>query len=217
MPLQHDRRQRELGAVRAVDDIGQQRVAQHDADDRADAAGGGTVDRELLHDVRVTVAEGLERAGVDALLIDHARHRGRCHEGRDQIEEIREDIGKRVDDLGDAVVGLVALGARGLATRVDAVRGLLDLVTLGAGGLELGLGLGDLLLDLGQLLVVRGEAVLVFGFLARKLLLGRLDLGARRLILPCLGRQGRSRLLPLRKTVVVACEALVVRGDAGLV
>ena len=85
-------------------------MAKDDPENRPDAAGEGAVEHELERDVAVSVAERLERAGIDALLVDHAGHGRERDERGHEVEKDREDLGQRVDDLGDGVVGLVGLG-----------------------------------------------------------------------------------------------------------
>ncbi len=207
----------ELGRVGVVNDVGQQRVAQNHAQRTAECTRGGTVDHELLLDVGVAVAKRLERAGVDALLVDHARHRGRRNKGCHQVQEVREDVRERINDFRDRVVGLVALGARDLAAVVDAVGGRLELgqSLLGIG--QVGLAIGDLLFSVGQGIVVLGQTVLVLGLLLGEFSLGRLDLLLGGVVLAGLGGKGCRSGLPAVETRVVGRKALVIGSDTSLV
>ena len=148
---------RELGGIGRVHDPRQQRVAEDDAQNGADPAGKAAVEHELERHVSVVVTEGLERARTDALLLDHARHGRERHEICGEIKKDREDIGERVHDLGDRIVGLVGLGAEGLAARVGLVAGQRELGQAGTGIGQVGLAVRDLLQRVGQGVVVFGE------------------------------------------------------------
>ena len=95
--------------VRGPHDEGQKRMAGKHADHRARKARDRTVERELLDDIAVVVAERLERAGIDALFVDHARHGGEGHERGHEVEEVREDASDGIDDLGYGRVDGIAL------------------------------------------------------------------------------------------------------------
>ena len=205
---------RELGGIGRVHDPRQQRVAEDDAQNGADPAGKAAVEHELERHVSVVVTEGLERARTDALLLDHARHGRERHESCGEIKKDREDIGERVHDLGDRIVGLVGLGAEGLAARVGLVAGQRELGQAGTGIGQVGLAVRDLLQRAGQGVVVFGEFFLV-GLLAvgvLRLALGVLTLCGGDLRLgggPAareLGDAGAPRIHP----VVVGREARLV-------
>ncbi len=192
-------------------------MAQDDTQHGAQAARQRAVQHELKRNVAVVVAQGLQGAGVDALLVDHAGHRGQRDKGGHQVKKHREHAGQRVDDLRDRAVGPVGVRSQGLAAAAHAKVGHGKFCQLGAGGFEVGLAVGDFLLGLGQGVVILGQAVVVLRFLLGQGGLGLGKLGDAVVVLAALLHQGLLSLFPGGQVLVVGRAAALVGGQAFVV
>ena len=192
------------GLVSLPDDRGEDDEAHHHAEDAARNAGRKAVEQIFARDHGVGVAQRLEGAHLQPVLVHHAGHGGGSHQRRHKKEEHREDPRDGVHPVG---VLLEAGEAHGAAPVEHIPCAALDVADLLLGIVNLLLAVGELLLRIGllglvfgagslQLLftgIVFGPAVIQLGAGIGKLLLRRRKGGGR-----C-GRSGGKLELPLQE------------------
>ena len=149
-------------------------MPRDDADDGAHHARSQSIRDKLERNVAIRIAKGLERARADAFLLYHARHGGKRHERRDEVEKDGKDACERIDDIGNG-----GAAAGNLAARIDIVSRLFKELELLARLGKLIFRLVELFLGSGELLLVLRQGACVFGLLCGDLLPRRLDLSLR--------------------------------------
>ena len=156
-------------------DDGRKRLRENgDTQDRPAHAGDGGVDKVARCNAALGVAQCLERADKDTVVLDHASHGGKRNKRGNKEEEHGEDVCDAVHAARVLHVGLHALVLRAVE-QVDI--GLLQGVHLRLGVINLCLRVVELGLDAGLLLLVAGKAVLVACLCVCQLVLCLRELG----------------------------------------
>ena len=135
------------------DNAGEHQKAHHHTGHAAQHAGSKGIEQVLACNAGVGVAQGLQGAHLEAVLVHHTGHGGGSHQGRHQEEEHREHPGNGSHPVGVLLKGHKAQGAVAVQHIPLALFDLAHLL----------LSIGELLQALVQLLLGIGLLGLVLG------------------------------------------------------
>ena len=186
-----------------ADDPGQQRQPNRQAQQGPHGAGQKAVAHVFDGDDPLGVAQGLQPADGDPLLLHHAGHGGEAHQRRHQEKDEGEHRCQVAHPVG--VHGVADIAGVGVPAQ-EVPLAFLDVLDIPPGLFQLLPGVGDLVLGLRSAVLVLGEAVGV-----RRLAVVQLRPGIRQLCLgiSCFLSQGLPGVLQLLQAVVVVLPAVV--------
>ena len=127
-----------------------------------------TVEGELFDDVTLFIAQGFQRAGVDALLVYETCHSGEGHKCRHEIHEDGENVCQCIHNVGDTAVGAVSLCAGNFTPGVDRERWKRKLIHICLRIVQLCAVVCDLAVGICLFVVVFCQLFPVFLFLFRQ-------------------------------------------------